>query len=42
MNEQENKISLADYFKSANTDQSQFNYIGAMDQTAMNIEHRIE
>ena len=27
MNEQENKISLADYFKSANTDQSQFNYI---------------
>ena len=27
MNEQENKISLADYFKSANTDQSQFKYI---------------
>ena len=27
MNEQENKISLADYFKSVNTDQSQFNYI---------------
>jgi hypothetical protein len=27
MNEQENKISLADYFKSDNTDQSQFNYI---------------